>query len=106
MFATTPAQGYDSSTSGWLRRVKRLIWAHQKITRAIRGTSILTENVLKHVVETLLPDIGIEETQLPLSIIAVDLLSGRRVELRKGSLRDAVLRLVVDSRRVSTSPLG
>ena len=90
MFATTPAQGYDSSTSGWLRRVKRLIWAHQKITRAIRGTSILPENVLRHVVETLLPDIGIEDTELPLSIIAVDLLSGQRVELRKGSLRDAV----------------
>ncbi len=90
MFATTPAQGYDSSTSGWLRRVKRLIWAQQKITRAIRGTSILPENVLKHVVETLLPDIGIEDTELPLSIVAVDLLSGQRVELRQGSLRDAV----------------
>lgn len=90
MFATTPAQGYDSSTAGWLRRVKRLIWAQQKLTRAIRGRSILPENVLKHVVETLLPDIGIEETQVPLSIVAVDLLSGQRVELRKGSLREAV----------------
>lgn len=90
MFATTPAKGYDSSSSGWLRRVKRLISAHQKVTRAIRGVSILPENVLRQVVETLLPDIGIEETELPLSIVAVDLLSGQRVELREGSLREAV----------------
>jgi NTE family protein len=90
MFATAPTQGSNSSTSGWLRRVKRLISAHQKLTRAIRGSSILPAEVLKHVTETLLPDIGIEETKLPLSIIAVDLLSGQRVELRRGSLREAV----------------
>lgn len=90
MFATTPSQGYDSSASGWLRRAKRLIAAHQKVTRAIRGVSILPEQILHQVVDSLLPDIGIEETALPLSIVAVDLLSGQRVELRKGSLREAV----------------
>ena len=90
MFATTPAKGYDSGSSGWLKRVKQLISSHQKVTRALRGVSILPEHVLKQVVETLLPDIGIEETLRPLSIVAVDLLSGKRVELREGSLREAV----------------
>lgn len=90
MFATTPAPGCNSSPSGWLRRAKKIFSVQQKLTRAIRGVSILPEQVLQHVVDSLLPDIGIEQTRLPLSIIAVDLLSGQRVELQEGSLRDAV----------------
>ena len=90
MFGVTPAQGYRTGPTGLLRRFKKIITAHQRVTRAMRGVAIMPESVLRHVVDTLLPDIGIEELPIPFGVVAVDLLSGQRVVLRHGSLRDAV----------------
>lgn len=89
-FGHRPAQGHGVGPHGWLGRFKRIFRAHQSLTRAIRHSAVLPDKVLKHVVASLLPDIGIEETQLPMSVVAVDLKSGRRVVLEQGSLRDAI----------------
>ncbi len=88
MFGLTPAQGYNDR--GWIQRFRKWLAAPKSMTRALRSTSILPESVLQHVVESLLPDVGIEDLPIPFSVVAVDVLSGQRVELNHGSLRDAV----------------
>lgn len=88
MFGLTPAQGY--SGSGWLQRFRKLISAPKSVTRALRSTAILPESVLQHVVDSLLPDVGIEDLPVPFSVVTVDVLSGQRVVIDHGSLRDAV----------------
>ncbi len=90
MFGVAPTQGHRARRPGWLGRCRKVVSAYQNVSRVARGVAILPESVLRNVVDSLLPDIGIEELSTPLSIIAVDLLCGQRVELRKGSLRDAV----------------
>jgi len=88
MFGLTPAQGY--SGSGWMQRFRKLLTAPKSVARALRSTAILPEAVLKHVVESLLPDVAIEDLPVPFSVVTVDVLSGDRVVLDHGSLRDAV----------------
>ncbi len=90
MFGATPARGHGAGASSWLSRFKRIFSAHQTMTRAIRHAAILPSSVLQHVVDTLLPDINIEDAEIPLSIVALDLRSGQRVVLDRGPLREAV----------------
>jgi NTE family protein len=90
MFGATPSRGHGAGATGWLSRFKRIFTAHQSMTRAIRHAAILPSSVLQHVVDTLLPDIDIEDVKIPLSVVAVDLKSGKRVVLDRGPLREAV----------------
>jgi NTE family protein len=90
MFGAGPTRGHGAGGAGWLSRFKRIFTAHQTMTRAIRHAAILPSSVLQHVVDTLLPDIDIQATPIPLSIVTVDLKSGERVELDRGPLREAV----------------
>ena len=50
----------------------------------------MSENVLNEAIHWLLPDIDLADVPTPLSIVAVDLLSGHRIVLEKGPLRKAV----------------
>ena len=90
MFGATPSRGHGAGAAGWLSRFKRIFTAHQSMTRAIRHAAILPASVLQHVVDTLLPDIDIEDVKVPLTVVAVDLRSGKRVVLDRGPLREAV----------------
>ncbi len=63
---------------------------HQ-LTRLMRGPAILSSEIMEEAIAALIPDIAIEETAVPLSIVAVDLRSGHRVVLQHGSLRRAIL---------------
>ena len=56
----------------------------------MRYPSLLPGFLLQEVVDHLLPDADISESVFPMSIVSVDLLSGHKVVLEKGSLRDAV----------------
>ena len=58
----------------------------------------MSDNVLNEAIDYLLPDIDLADVPTRLSIVAVDLLSGHRVVLEKGSLRQAI--------RASTSIAG
>ncbi|MEM8668598.1 MAG: patatin-like phospholipase family protein [Planctomycetota bacterium] len=88
MFGLTPAQGYHGN--GWMQRFRKMLSAPKSVTRALRSNAILPESVLRQVVESLLPDVAIEDLAVPFSVVAVDVLSGQRVEIEEGSLRDAV----------------
>ncbi len=78
-------------TPSWYVRLKRF-WADQrKLTRAVTSPSLLPEDALCNAIEALLPDCDLRDLEIPLSVVAIDLRSGRRVTLESGSLRKAVL---------------
>ncbi len=74
----------------WYDRMKDFLHANVLCQRIIRHPSLLPGVVLQEVVEHLLPDADIADATIPLSIVAVDLLSGKKVILEKGPVRDAV----------------
>lgn len=79
------------STFSWYSRLKKVLDAHRRITRAATGSSLISAAPLQESIEYLLPDVDIADVSQPLSIVAMDLLSGQRVVLENGSLRKAVL---------------
>lgn len=88
-----PSQkSYELSWYGsWYIWLKQSLTAGRRLRRALTGPALMPDNLLRGVVENLLPDIDIRETQTPLSIVAADLRSGHRIVLERGSLREAVL---------------
>jgi NTE family protein len=86
--------GRDSDDAGmfsWYVQVRRFISAHRRFNRAFTGVSLLPQSFMYDVIESLVPNVEIQDLPIPLSIVCVDLLSGHRVVLEKGSLREAVL---------------
>lgn len=85
----------DDETAGgifsWYGRIRRYLAAHRKLSRAVTSRSLIADDPLRESIEYLLPDIDLRDLPTPLSIVAVDLLSGQRVVLEKGPLRRAVL---------------
>lgn len=75
----------------WYVRFERVLRNGHRLGKMIRGPAILENDLLIEVIERLLPDIQLEELAIPLSVVAVDLVSGRQVVLERGSLRKAVL---------------
>lgn len=83
-----------SSNSGmfsWYETLKRFIGTRRKLIHVLRRPALLTRDIMQHVVDGLIPDIGIDESDVPLSIVAVDLYTGQPVVLEKGSLREAII---------------
>ena len=66
--------------------------ARKKIffTLAMTMISFVSQDTRDKSLEFLLPDIDIEETKLPFAAIALDLISGKEVVIKSGSLRKAV----------------
>lgn len=93
LYGAHPTNGPSQASGllGWYDRMKSYLWAHHLLTRVFTRRGLLSGRFLEDVVETLLPDIDISETAIPLSIIAVDLKRGHQVVLEKGSLRRAVV---------------
>lgn len=92
LFGAPPASG-EERTGGvfsWYRRINEFLRAHSLLTRVVRKPSLLPGILLEDVVEHLLPDADIADAAVPISIVAVDLHSGRRVVLENGPLRLAV----------------
>jgi NTE family protein len=74
----------------WYQRLSRYLAAHHRCNRAVMGRSILTNAFLREAIDSLVPDIKIDEAETPLSIIAADLRTGKPIVLESGSLRTAV----------------
>lgn len=74
----------------WYQRLTRYLAAHHRCNRAVMGRSILTNTLLREAIDSLVPDIQVNETSTPLSIIAADLRTGKPIMLESGSLRTAV----------------
>ena len=93
LFGAAPPSENESSggISTWIGRLRHYMRAHQKLTRAVTKSSLISDEPLRESIDYLLPDVNIEDLDTPLSIVAVDLLSGQRIVLEKGPLRKAVL---------------
>ena len=92
LLGTRPPSASESAGGlfSWYGRLRDFVQAHRRLGRAVSGPSLLGDYLLRDAVDTLLPDIDIAETAIPLSIVAADLLSGHRVVLESGPLRVAV----------------
>ncbi len=92
LFGTSPAAG-DETTGGvftWYDRVKGYLRTQKLFKRVIQTPSLLPGLVLQDAVNHLLPEADIADAVVPLSIVTVDLLSGNKIILERGSVRDAV----------------
>lgn len=79
-----PPPGFFSKLRGYVR-------AERAFHRMITSGSLLDGRVLHEVVEALLPDADVADAVVPLTVVAVDLVTGREVEITRGPLRAAVL---------------
>ncbi|WP_218933427.1 patatin-like phospholipase family protein [Rubripirellula lacrimiformis] len=71
-------------------KLRNFMWVQTLLFRAARQPSILPDSVLRCIIDNLLPDVGIEDLSTPLHLLAVDVQTGQRVCLSRGSLREAV----------------
>jgi NTE family protein len=78
-----PAAGFRARYN----RLTELVQANRIFYRAVRHSSLLPGEILARVIDHLLPDAQIEDARIPLSIVAVDLNSGRPVVFERGPLR-------------------
>ncbi|MBM83618.1 MAG: patatin [Planctomycetaceae bacterium] len=92
LFGAAPAEGSEDAGGmfSWYDRVKSYLRANSLFHRVLRHPGLLPGIVLHDVVDHLLPDADISEASVPLTIVAIDLLTGHPVLLEKGSVRDAV----------------
>jgi NTE family protein len=93
LFSAAP-EAEEPSTSGlfeWYHQVRRFLGARRKLANLFSKPALLAEDVMQDVVDTLLPDMDIRDLKVPLSIVALDLYSGRKIVLTEGSLKDAVM---------------
>ena len=77
--------------STWYRRLERMMRHGHRLTRIVSGPSILSSELLREAIDRLVPDINVNQTSTPLSIVAADLVSGQRVIIENGPLRKAIL---------------
>lgn len=93
LFSTAP-EADEPATSGlsaWYRQIRKFFDARRKLSALFYRPALLGADVIGDIVDALIPDIDISDTVTPLSIVALDLLSGRKVVLTRGSLKDAVM---------------
>ena len=93
LFSAAP-DAEEPSTSGlfaWYHHIRRFLGARRKLAQLFSKPALLAEDVMQDVVDALLPDMDIRDLKVPLSIVALDLYSGRKVVLTEGSLKDAVM---------------
>ena len=88
------AMSENDETGGlfsWYGRIKNLMSAHRRLRRAVTGSSLMPDTLLREAIDELIPDADIADLNVKLSIVAVDLLSGHPVVLESGPLRKAIL---------------
>lgn len=92
LFGSSPSQASheDLGMFAWYDRMKQVISAHRRFNRVVTAASLMPKTLMWEAVEHLLPDVDIKDLPTPLSVVCVDLLSGHRIVLESGSLRDAV----------------
>ena len=86
-----PEERSSSGMLAWYDRIKSYLWSRHLLSRVFSRRSLLSSQFMEEVIDALVPDIDISETEIPFSIVTVDLRSGRQVVLEHGSLRKAVL---------------
>jgi len=79
-------KGYEGIFHRFATFIKKGIFYSQSLT----GRAAISEENFSQNINLLLDDVDIEQTQIPLAVIALDLNSAEEVILQKGSLRKAV----------------
>ncbi len=92
LFGSSPshASTEDLGMFAWYDRMKQVISAHRRFNRVVTAESLMPKTLMWEAIEHLLPDVDLKDLPTPLSVVCVDLLSGHRIVLESGSLRDAV----------------
>ena len=80
-----------SGLFAWYHQVKKYIGARRKLAALFSKPALLEANIMQEVVDALIPDIDIRDTSTPLSIVALDLYSGKKIVLTEGPLQAAVM---------------
>ncbi len=93
LFSTaTPLEGPTvSGLFRWYGQIRQFLGARHQLLQFFRKPALMPGVLMQELIAELLPDIDITDTQIPLSVVALDLLSGRRVVLERGRLRTALL---------------
>jgi NTE family protein len=81
----------EEETPSFLSRLRGYFRAERVFHRMLTSNSLLDGAILKDVVEHVLPDADVADAVVPLTIVALDLVTGREVEITRGPLRTAVL---------------
>jgi len=93
MFATAPTSD-EPGTSGlfaWWEQFSRFLGARRRMLDLLNRPSLLPSEFMLNIVTELLPDIDLRDLRIPLTVVALDLCSGKQVKLTRGSLRSAVV---------------
>lgn len=93
LFAAAP-DAEEPVTAGlfaWFHQIRKFVGARRRLSAIFRRSALLDAEIIQDIVDSLVPDIDIRDLKTPLSIVALDLLSGKRVVLTEGSLRSAVM---------------
>jgi NTE family protein len=80
-----------NGNGSWFSKILDYLRANRAFHRMILGSSLLPGKILEEVVEAFVPDADIADAKVPLTIVAVDLITGREVEITRGPARRAVL---------------
>lgn len=86
-----PEEKSGSGMLAWYDRIKSYLWSRHMLSRVFSRRSLLSSQFMEEVIDALVPDIDISETEVPFSIVTVDLRSGSQIVLEQGPLRKAVL---------------
>lgn len=81
----------QSSSGEWYSWLRKLILTGRRIRTLLQGNSVMSNDFLAFAIENLVPDIRIEDAEVPITILAAELHSGMPVALESGSLREAIL---------------
>lgn len=93
LFGTAP-DAEEPATAGlfaWYYQIRKFLGVQRKLAALFSKPALLDADILQDVVDALIPDIDIQDTATPLSIVALDLYSGHKVVLTEGSLKAAVM---------------
>jgi NTE family protein len=83
--------GNGNGNGSWFSKILDYVRANRTFHRMILASSMLPGKFLEAVVDAFVPDADIADARIPLTIVAVDLVTGREVEITRGPARRAVL---------------
>jgi len=93
-FQSSAMKGFEASnapeTLGLTQRIQSFLKNRYYVVQAMFKPGILSNEEFQETINYFLPDIQIEEMQIPFRAVATDLVSGEQIIFSEGSLRQAV----------------
>lgn len=84
-------QTFSSENKNFFRKAQNLVMKHFWFARAFYKPSILPSGDFQSLINYFIPDMDIRETKIPFRAVSTDLVTGRKIVLSEGSLRQAIL---------------